>query len=139
MRWIILALILSSCGAANQLKRAERLIAKAEAKGAKWSVDTVYVTKEVIVPEVKFDTVIQKVNFTDTLTIVKDNIVTKVKVNTITKEIFVSTKCPPDTIRIEVPVRIDKSIKAGYTLLQLIGMMVFGIVLGALLGKLLWK
>ena len=85
---------------------------KAILKGAVVKADTIYIDREVIVPEIKFDTVLRQVNFSDTIVVEKDKVVTKLKVNTITKEIFVETKCPPDTIRIKVPVTIEKTITA---------------------------
>lgn len=110
-----LVLVLSSCGPANKLRRAERLISAAEAQGAKWSVDTVFKEIKVITPKIEFDTVLRQVNFTDTITVEKDKVITRFKINTLTKEIFVHTECPPDTIRVEVPVTVTKEIKAGAT------------------------
>lgn len=121
MKYILIIMIMASCSPAAKLRRAEKLIAKAEEMGAKWHVDTVYVTKHVIVPETHFDTVLTEVNFRDTITVEKDKVVTRVKVNTVSKEIFIETKCPPDTIKIKVPVTVTKTIKAkGYSLWQLI-------------------
>ena len=85
---------------------------KAILKGAVVKADTIYIDREVIVPEIKFDTVLRQVNFSDTIVVEKDKVVTKLKINTITKEIFVETKCPPDTIKIKVPVTIEKPITA---------------------------
>lgn len=111
---IIILLIFTSCGPAAKLRRAEKLIAKAEKQGAKWKSDTVFKTIEVMTVKTQFDTVLKHVNFTDTITLTKDKIVTKVKINTVTKEVFVSTKVPADTIRVEVPVIVNREIKAGH-------------------------
>jgi hypothetical protein len=97
--FVFLAIVLSGCGSNYHLRRAEHHLKKAEVKGAVITSDTVF--RDIIIPEVKFDTVVQVESFSDTITIEKDRIVTKVKVNTITKEIYVATKCPPDTVRVE--------------------------------------
>lgn len=121
MKYLLIILILASCSSASKLRRAEKLIKQAEELGARWHIDTIYRTKEVVVPETHFDTVLKQVNFRDTITVEKERVVTRVKVNTITKEIFIETKCPPDTIKIKIPVTVTKTIKAkGYSLWQLI-------------------
>lgn len=121
MKYLLIILILASCSSASKLRRAEKLIKQAEELGARWHIDTIYRTKEVVVPETHFDTVLKQVNFRDTITVEKERVVTRVKVNTVTKEIFIETKCPPDTIKIKIPVTVTKTIKAkGYSLWQLI-------------------
>lgn len=113
MRYLIIILLLSSCTASYHLRQAEKHLRKAEVKGAKVNRDTVFITKEVIVPEVKFDTLVKNVNFIDTVTVSKDRVITRVKVNTVTKEIYINTKCPADTVRIEVPVKVITEIDSG--------------------------
>lgn len=110
---LIILLILTSCGPTAKLRRAEKLIAKAEKQGASWKSDTVFIEKQIVTRERHVDTLIQRVDFRDTITVIRDNVVTKVKVNTVTKEIFVDVKVPADTIRVEVPVIVNKTIKAG--------------------------
>lgn len=105
--------LLSCGGPTGKLRRAEKLIAKAEAQGLKWSVDTVFKTIEVITPKIEFDTVLKQVNFTDTITVTKDNVITRLKINTVTKEVFVSTECPSDTVFVKVPVQVKRKIEAG--------------------------
>lgn len=107
MKYLPILLILCACSSNYHLRRAEHHLKKAGIKGAEWKSDTVF--KDIIIPEVKFDTVVKVESFADTITVVKDRIVTKVKVNTITKEVFVATKCPPDTLRVETI--ITKEIK----------------------------
>ena len=142
---ILAGALLASCSASNQLKRANRLIAKAEANGAKWSetskTDTVFVIKEVSVPGVEVDTV---ANLTaDTIIVTKDIVITKVVVDTRTKKVYVKTTVKPDTIKVRtyytITKTVSKQLKAGYSLLQLIGMGIFGIILGAFLGRLFWR
>jgi hypothetical protein len=108
---ILILVLLTSCGPAWHLKQARKHELKAIAKGAEVKTDTIYITKEVIVPEIKFDTVLRQVNFNDTIVVEKEKVITRVKVNTVTKEIYVETKCPADTVKIEVPVTIKKEIK----------------------------
>lgn len=112
MRYLFIALILSSCGASHHLKQAERHLKKAEQLGAKITPDTVFVNKLVIVPETRFDTVFTQLNFRDTITVEKDNIVTRIKFDTLTKRLYVQTICPPDTVRIEVPVSVVTEISS---------------------------
>ena len=109
---VLFLLILCSCGPAWHLKQSKRHEMKAILKGAVVKADTIYIDREVIVPEIKFDTVLRQVNFSDTIIVEKDKVVTKLKINTVTKEIFVETKCPPDTLKIKVPVTIEKHISA---------------------------
>lgn len=145
--YFLLAVVLvgASCSPSNQLRRANRLIAKAEAGGAKWSettkTDTIFVVKEVPVPGVEVDTV---ANLTaDTIIVTKDRVITKVLVNTHTKKVYVKTTVKPDTIKVKtyytITKTVSKQLKAGFSLFQVIGGIIFGIVLGALLGRLLWR
>lgn len=128
--------ILLSCGPTAKLKRAQKLIAKAEAQGLKWSVDTVFKTVEVITPKIEFDTVLRLVNFTDTITVTKDNVITRLKINTVTKEVFVSTECPSDTVFVKVPVRVNRKLQAGkgfwYYFWRGLGLVVLAFIAGYL-------
>jgi len=142
---LILIIVLgTSCSPSNQLRRAERLIRKAEAKGAQWSnvsvTDTVWRVDTVRITGGRFDTLVKY--STDTITVTKDKVVTKIKI-TPGKTVYVETKCPDKVVIKRVPYTVTKTttktIKAGYSLFQIIGGIIFGIVLGALLGKLLWK
>lgn len=104
-----MAAMLASCGPAAKLKRAERLIKKAEAMGAVWHVDTVYADREVPVPRVERDTVVYNVPG-DTIIIEKERLRVKLKVSH--DSIYVSGECLPDTIKISVPVTVTKTIHA---------------------------
>lgn len=130
MRWLAIILLLSSCGPSYYLKKAERALKKAEQLGADISADTVYVDREIIVPETHFDTVLTEVNFRDTITVTKDRVVTRVKVNTVEKKIFVETECPPDTLKIRVPVTVTKEISAGYSLWEMIILAIVCLLVG---------
>lgn len=94
--------------ATRQLRRAERLIKKAEQNGAVWKTDTVFLDKEVITEKLVTDTLTEFT--TDTIRITKDRIVTVVKVSP--KTIYVRSECLPDTIRIKVPVTVTKILHA---------------------------
>lgn len=102
---LIISISLFSCSPNWHLKRAIR-------KGAMVTSDTVYKTVEVIRPEIKIDTLFQRVNFNDTIFFTKEKVVTKVKINTEEKTVYIETECPPDTVRIEVPVAVNTVIKA---------------------------
>jgi hypothetical protein len=114
MKYLIIAILLSSCGSAFHLKQAERHLRKAEIKGAKVRVDTVYKTISVIVPETRIDTVLTVQNFRDTITLEKDKIVTKIKFDTLTRRLYVHTLQKADTVFIEVPFTVTKQIKSGW-------------------------
>jgi hypothetical protein len=135
----ILILILSACGPAYNLKQAKKHLLKAESKGAKVERDTVY--KEIITTKTVSDTVvkIRQIDklFTDTLTIETTKWKTWTRIDTVTKKVFQMVECKPDTIR--VPIAIKTDIKAGYGGFQLFGMIIFGLVVGALAGRILWK
>jgi len=136
---VFFLITLSSCGPAAKLRRANRLIDQAIAAGATVKTDTVFVTRTVTVPETHFDTVLTKVNFTDTITVEKDKVVTKVKINTVTKEVFVSTKCPEVTKVVKVPVQVFKTISAGYTKWRVTWMTGLGLLLGFIAGTFLGR
>ena len=97
---IISALLLTSCGPAAKLRRAERLIRKAEAMGAVWHVDTVFTEREIPVPRVHRDTVVVNAPG-DTIYITKERLRVKVKVSH--DSVYVSGECLPDTIRAAGP------------------------------------
>jgi hypothetical protein len=107
---ILLTLFLLSCGPASKLRRAERLISKAEEKGATWRVDTVYTQVPVIVSQVKKDTVFESLPG-DTVVIEKERL--KVKyVKLPGDSVFIEGECKADTVYKEVPVTVTKTIEA---------------------------
>ena len=134
---ILAGALLASCGPVAKLRRAERLIAEAEAKGAKWHSDTVYKEIPLIIPQVRTDTVL-RVSQGDTVFVAKDRL--KIKfVRLPGDSVFIEGKCESDTVKIEVPVSVTKTISAGYSLWQLILAGLFGVVLGGFLAKLFWR
>lgn len=108
--WLVVVglLLMTSCGPAAKLRRAERLIKKAEAMGAVWHVDTVYTEREIPVPRVQRDTVVVNAPG-DTIYITKERLRVKVKVQR--DSIYVSGECLPDTIKVNVPVTVTKTIE----------------------------
>lgn len=107
--WIIL-LVLTSCGSAHKLRKAERLIAKAEELGATWRVDTIHDVIKVPVPEV-FVKEVHHAPLLDTVEVFKDRLKVKV-VRMPGDSIFVEAECETDTITVEVPVTVTKTIEA---------------------------
>lgn len=135
MKYLFLIVLLSSCSASWHLKQAERHIRKAQIMGAKERIDTVFITKEIVIPQVKVDTLFKRVDFRDTITLVKDKVITKVKVDTITKAVYISTVCPPDTLKIEVPFTVTKEVYSGWPWWWLLIAICGGLTLGLILRK----
>jgi hypothetical protein len=140
---IMLGLMLLSCTAQNKLRRAERLIKKAEEQGAIWKADTVYQSITVTTPQIDVDTVFRDVHFTDTLVLTKNKVVTKVKINTVTRQVYVKTKCPEQTRKVIVTHTVTKTIKVGdgwvKDTLQGLAGLIAGLLIGAIASKMFWK
>jgi hypothetical protein len=73
---ILFIILMTGCSARWHLKRAQHHINKAEQKGASIDSDTVYIEKEVFVPEIKTDTVFES-QPGDTVTIEKEKLTIK--------------------------------------------------------------
>lgn len=134
---VIIAMILSGCGVNYHLRKAKGHLKKAEQKGAVVDRDTVFKTITVHTPKIEFDTVLRQVNFRDTITVEKDKVITRLKIDTITKEIYVYTECPPDTITVRVPVEVKTNIKTPhgfwyYTIRLALPCLIVGFILGAI-------
>lgn len=146
---ILTVIVLVSCSSENKLRRAKRLIESAEAQGVLWESDTVFSERIVIVPETKVDSVIKVVTWTDTIRLESGKVKTKVLIQPVEKRVYIESKCDPDTIRIEVPVTVNKSINiigekpTFWQKLRAVGEKIaaalFFIVLGAILAKMFWK
>lgn len=120
---MVILWILTSCGPAYHLK-------KAKEKGAEVTTDTLYQDVQVFVPIVEKDTVFRSMPG-DTVTITKDRLQMKyVQIQGGT--VYLQGKCLPDTIKVNVPYAVTTTIKAGYTGWKLVGMILFGLVVGAL-------
>lgn len=110
LKYVPVLLILASCGPSYHLRRAEHHLKKAELKGAIIKVDTVYIEKQVFVPEVKTDTIF-KTKEGDTVYISKEKL--KIKyVKLPGDSVYLEGKCEADTVKINVPVTITKEISA---------------------------
>jgi len=131
---IIAILLVTACGPASKLRRAKRLIASAETSGATVVTDTVFKEVPVYVKEIRIDTIVQRVDFRDTITVTKDRVVTRIKIDPVEKTVYVKTVCPPDTLRIKVPVVVTKKISAGYTGWGLVWRTGVGFLLGLIVG-----
>ncbi len=109
----VLIILLSGCAAgkaARKLKRAERLIAKAEEAGAQWHTQTIYVQDTVFITETRVDSLIVS-KPGDTVTITKDRLKLKY-VRLAGDTVFIDAECAADTIIKKVPVTVVKTIKA---------------------------
>lgn len=114
MRYIIILVLFTSCSSgwkANwQLRRAEKLINKAEAAGLQWKRDTVYRDITVYVPSVRYDTLF-KSEPNDTITITKDRLQIKY-VRLPGDTVWIDGECEADTIIQKVPTYINNEIKS---------------------------
>lgn len=130
---VLLAIAMGSCSPNSKLRRAKRLIEKAEAAGAVWETDTVFSEIKVIVPETKFDTIVNIQSWTDTITVTKDRVTTRVVVTPSEKVVYIESKCDSVVIEKEVPVTVTKTIHAGPTLWQSVKMFLIGFAAGVIL------
>jgi hypothetical protein len=106
---LLLAIFFISCGPTSKLKRAERLIAKAEEQGAEWHSDTLYTTVEIPVPEIQTDTVFESTEG-DTVLITKDRLEIKY-IHLPGQKVYIEGKCKGDTVYREVATTVYKEIK----------------------------
>lgn len=102
--FVLTLFVLSSCGPAHQLRKAERLMQKAIANGAKVRVDTVFT--DVFHPGEKTTVYLPGAVRDTTITVYQDKI--RIEYRHHHDTVRVSVVCPPDTLKI--PVVIHKSI-----------------------------
>ena len=142
----ILILVLSSCGPAWHLKEAKKHLQKAEALGASVRRDTIF-------KEIKFDIkgpnttvdlgdiILHRKDGVEHRLILKDTIIYKDKIRIEVRDSVQYIECPDSLIVEKVPVIVDTDIKHGYTEWQyisaIIGGILFGLVVGFLLGKII--
>ena len=108
--WILVALLAVACGPTAKLRRAEKLIKKAEELGAVWHVDSVQVEIPVPVESVRVDTV-ERVLPGDSIVLTKDRL--KVIVKRLPGDtIRVTGECAADTIKVKVTKTVTKTIEA---------------------------
>jgi hypothetical protein len=135
---VLLIISLSGCGINHHLRKAKKHLKKAEIKGAIINRDTVFKTITVHTPKIEIDTVFSVDHFRDTITIEKDKVVTRLKIDTVTKEIFVSTECPPDTIEVRVPVSVKTNIKTPRGFWYYAKFFALALIIGFVLGAMFW-
>lgn len=136
---ILTCLLISGCSANWHLKRSKRHEKIALQKGAEIKTDTVYATVGLPTPEIRVDTVFRDVKFLDTLILTKENVVTRVKVNPVLRTVYVTTTVKPDTIKVRVPVRVEKVIYAPDKGLKLWQWILIALAAGIILGFILRK
>jgi hypothetical protein len=108
--WLVVAYLLFGCGPASKLRRAEKLIAKAEQQGAQWTRDTVFIDTPVFIEEVKRDSIFFSLPG-DTVRIEKDRLrVTYVRLPG--DSVYIEGKCLPDTVKVSVPITITNTIES---------------------------
>lgn len=130
MKYILIVIVFCSCSSASKLRRAEKLIKQAEEMGATWTVDTVTVEIPYAVPEIHVKEVHHALPG-DTVRINKDRLQIKY-VRLKGDSVFIEGKCKSDTVMVEVPVTIVKTIKAkqGFSLWQLIVLALIAVIFG---------
>lgn len=135
--WLFLALCLVSCSPAAKLRRAEKLIRKAELEGAVWSSDTIFKEIPVFINSVTLDTLLIAAP-KDTITLTRDRLTVRF-VDLPGDTVWISGECDSLTIIKEVPVTITKVITApqkGLKVWQWIVIaLIFGLVLGMILNR----
>jgi len=144
--FLSLLIIVSACSPAWHLQRIKHHMNKAEEKGASIKTDTTYKT---IVFDVKgaktsFDlgpTIIHRKDGVVGRYILKDTVIYKDRIKTEIRDNTVFVECPDEQVEEKVPVAVNTEIKAGYTKWQygtaIVGGILFGLVLGFILGKVL--
>lgn len=129
---VLLIIVMTSCSPAAKLRRAEKLIDKAEELGAKWKVDSVVVEIPVPVPSVRVDTV-ERVLPGDSILIEKDRL--RVVIKRLPGDtIKVQAECEADTITVTATKVVTKTIEAkgGLRWWWLLVAAAAGMILGAI-------
>jgi len=138
-RYIILAVVLLGCspnyylkkaGPNYYLKKAERATRKAIELGAKVRVDTVYKEVQLFIPETKHDTIVKYKTLKDTIRIETEKVKWKIKVNEVEKTVYVDGTIKRDTVKVNVPVQVFKTISSGISMGKLITWSIVSAVLG---------
>lgn len=137
--FVCLFVALCSCGAQHKLSKAERLIKEAIDKGAKVKDDTVYKFVRFKIPGIAFNTTLIAPNFSDTAYIVgKDSIQLKIvripPTKTEPEKIYIEADCPDHEETKKIPIGIDREIKAGYSLWEMIILAIASAAVGYFLG-----
>jgi len=133
---VLFIMLMSGCSARWHLKRAQHHINKAEQKGASIDSDTVFIEKEVFVPEIKTDTVFES-QPGDTVTIEKEKLTIKY-VKLPGDKVYIEGKVKSDTVIVKVPHQVVTNIEAPpcpYRWWHILVGFLIGLVVGVLFGK----
>jgi CYTH domain-containing protein len=148
-QFIVLLLILSSCGSGAKLRRAERLINKAEQQGAQWRSDTTRTLKSFYFSGVRndFQFTFPKQDSVAYFT-TKDSIQVKLireKVPAdsaaIVDKFRAEIECPPVSAEVETETIINRDIvapKPYWTWWKVAGVSLILLIVGLVVGR-LWK
>lgn len=136
--FLILAIVLVSCGPASKLRRAQKLIDKAIADGAKVKSDTTWTNIKFTSPAITFKTQLENPNWQDTVYLTgKDSVQVKIKRVMIPgkkETVYVEAKCPEREQEVPCPTGVNQTIKAGCTLWDLIILAIICLLVGTFLG-----
>lgn len=133
--YAIVVLLCVSCGPAAKLRRAQRLIDKAIADGAK--VDTTWTNVKFVAPAVNFNTTITDPQWQDTVYFKDPNTGVEVKIKRVQipgekETVYVEGKCPP--LPVEVPCPTEVKVSAGFTWWDMLILAIFCLAVGTFLG-----
>lgn len=107
-----LIILTASCGPNYHLKRSQYHKRMAIAKGAEIKSDTVYTDRVVITPGDSTTIFIPVTKLKDSLvTVYQDRV--KISYRTIHDTLRFHVECPPDTLKISVPIAVHETIKCG--------------------------
>lgn len=125
MKYILLVLLLSGCGANHYMRRAERNLARAIEHGAKVEADTIRKTVTFVAPSMSFSTTLEAPNWQDTVVLRgKDSIQVKIfrvpATPTEPEKVYVKADCPPQLVQKEIPIAVNRKISSGYGLWDVI-------------------
>lgn len=137
MKYLVLLILLTSCGASYHLKQSKKHELKAIAKGAQVEADTVFKEIPVIIESVRVDSI-----FTakpgDTVYLEKDRL--KIKYVRLKADTFyIDGECKADTVRVEVPITVTREIKTGAGFWDIFKIVIFAVVATFLLATFYWK
>lgn len=110
MKYIILILVMAACSPSSQLRRANKLISKAEAAGLSWSIDTVFKETTFFIPQTRVDSIF-KTTPGDTVILQRERLKV-VYIRLPGDSVLITGSCDSVTIIKEVPVTITKVISA---------------------------
>jgi hypothetical protein len=129
--YIILLLLLASCGQRFHVKRAEFHLRKAQEKGAQVNIDTLVKINKITLKGLKVEFTPKPITLNDTIYFSKEKVVTKVVLKH--DSIFVETNCP-DTVFHFKTHTITKTVTAVKSTWLKWWMLLIAAAAGALLG-----